>query len=210
MIEDAPLPTAAPHWMPGRASSRLWERKEEGRGINVIGRCKLDKRAQFLGYPEPFDYPANTAAANLIEKWWLISRQGGTDGTCFAGYPYKTDSFVSLQVHGSSRTTSLITYIQENVSPGMNELPYRTIVPTEQGKGPYVNTDHVYENNLLQQFFEYALQLPDALSCKDFNKYFINKNFDREKFYLQAFAEVSEQNSTSMSRYANMARLYRM
>lgn len=34
--------------------------------------------------------------------------------------------------------------------------------------------DHVYEVQLLGYFFEYALGLPNALTCEEFNKIFVD------------------------------------
>jgi hypothetical protein len=50
---------------------------------------------------------------------------------------------------------------------------------------PVVNVDHVYENTLLVQFFDYIFTLPDAPTCEEFNRVFIDTD------YLQTLFEVN-------------------
>jgi hypothetical protein len=106
MVPDAPTPTAAPH-----SFHELSKRGEETRTYVAVGTCVLGKTLRALNYPDPAEFPANAAVAELIEKWWVITRSGIKDGTCHAGFAYKTDNIVSSHIFGRSPVTSLISLV---------------------------------------------------------------------------------------------------
>jgi hypothetical protein len=74
------------------------KRTKDTRAYTTVGRCTLRSTLSVLDYPDPNQYAQSAAVADLIEKWWAVTRAGVTDGTCHAGFVYKTDNIVSLHI----------------------------------------------------------------------------------------------------------------
>jgi hypothetical protein len=61
-----------------------------------FGTCQLNSMITLVNYPDPDKFPISASIAEEIVKWFVVSRQSTTSGTCNAGYAYQTDDIVSI------------------------------------------------------------------------------------------------------------------
>lgn len=168
----------------------------DNRRANRLGNCVLRTAMTFQSYPLVSDYSTFPAASS----YFPISRDGvdaAAGGTCTAAIIYSTDNLVSLPPLPTctSQSFQLRFFHQVGASASSGGPSYATQFRNrnEPTPTPWVNSDHVFELSLLGSFFGYALNLPGAPSCADFNTYFVDNGL------LQQIYDVCVLQSSAVS-----------